>query len=462
MASSKAKKSPAKKKPSPKQAGAAKEQKTNTKAALDLRRPKGMRDLGGDQFFKYQGFYEKAAEVALYYGFTPIETPTVESEDVYTSGLGTDTDVVNKEMYTVRSKGRKAYALRPEGTAGVVRAYIENGWQSLPQPVKTYYFGSFFRHDRPQRGRFREFKQFGLEILGSEKSISDAMIIMITTKILQEADCHELSLHINSLGDKDSRESYKKALTNYYKKHLAKLPDDAKETLKNNPLRLLDSKDPKLIELNQEAPETIGSLTAPAKKHFKEVLEYLETLGIEYTVNTRLVRGLDYYSHTVFEIFEKQNEVEEGQTPELPLAIASGGRYDGLATQLGSKRPIPGVGVGIGVDRVLMSCEGTHLIPRILKKPNVFFIHLGFEAKLHSLKITEILRKAGIPIQHSLSKDSLGAQLGAAEKTNIPYAIILGQKEVMDGTVIVRDMQKHSQEVVHLDDLLSYAKKKLR
>ena len=442
----------------PKKTTTKKKTTKDPKRPQDLRRPKGTRDIGNKEFFAYQGFFEKAAEVALYYGFNPIETPTFEMENVYTSGIGKDTDVVNKEMYTVKSRGRGALSLRPEGTAGVMRAYIENGWHTLPQPAKLYYFGSFFRHDRPQRGRFREFKQFGLEVIGTEKSIADAMVIMITTKILEEADCHDISLHINSLGDSDSRESYKKALTNYYKKHLNKMPADAKETLKNNPLRLLDSKDPEMIELNQEAPETIGSLTSSAKKHFKEVLEYLETLGIEYTVNTRLVRGLDYYSHTVFEIFEKKDE----ESTEPPLAIASGGRYDGLATQLGSKRPIPGVGVGIGVDRVLMTCEGTNLIPRILKEPKAFFIHLGFEAKLHSLKITEILRKAGITIQHSLSKDSLGAQLGAAQKSGIPYAIILGQKEVMDGTVIIRNMKKHAQEIVPVDDLLTYAKKKLK
>ncbi|MDP3955769.1 MAG: histidine--tRNA ligase [bacterium] len=425
---------------------------------LKLRRPKGMRDIRDMDFFKYQGFFEHAAEIALYYGFAPIETPTVEHEDVFKSGIGAETDVVTKEMYTVKSSGRSSFALRPEGTAGVVRAYVENGWHTLPQPIKVYYFGSFFRHDRPQRGRHREFKQFGLEVLGSEKSISDAMIITIVCKILEEADCKDVVVHINSLGDMDSRVAYTKALTAYYKKHINKLPDDARETVQTNPLRLLDSKVPEIIDLNKEAPEPIGSLTAPSKQHFKEVLEYLETLGIEYVVSPRLVRGLDYYRHTVFEIFETK---EEGDT-EPPLAIAGGGRYDGLAEQLGSKRPIPAVGAAIGVDRVLLSCEGTSLIPRILREPKVFFIHLGFEAKLHSLKITEILRKAGVPIQHSLSKDSLGAQLSGAEKSNIPYAIILGQKEVMEKTVIVRNMKKHSQEVVAVDDLLAYAKKKLR
>jgi len=351
-------------------------------------------------------------------------------------------------------------ALRPEGTASIMRAYIENGWHSLPQPVKVYYFGSFFRHDRPQRGRFREFKQFGLEVLGTEKSIADAMVITMVSKILEEAECEKCTVHINSLGDKDSRISYTKTLVNYYKKHLSKMPDDARETLKTNPLRLLDSKDPQMIELNKEAPETIGSLTAASKKHFKEVLEYLETLGIAYVLDTRLVRGLDYYTHTVFEFFE--NRTEETENTEPPLAIASGGRYDELAKQLGSKRSVPSVGAAIGVDRVLMACEGSRLIPRILKEPKVFFIHLGFEAKLHSLKITEILRKADIPIQHSLSKDSLGAQLGAAQKSGIPFAVILGPKEVVDGTVIVRNMRKHSQETIPVNELRAFAKKKLK
>ncbi|MDP3989389.1 MAG: histidine--tRNA ligase [bacterium] len=440
-----------------------KAKKTAGKQSHDPKRLKGMRDISDANFFAFQGFFEKAAEVALYYGFSPVETPTIESETVYTSGLGPDTDIIGKEMYSIKTRGSNAIALRPEGTAGVMRAYIENAWHTLPQPVKKYYFGSFYRHDRPQRGRFREFKQFGLEVMGTEKSIADAMVITIVSKILQEADCEKLTVHINSLGDKDSRAAYTKVLVNFYKKYISKLPADARETLKINPLRLLDSKDPEMIELNKEAPETLGSLNAPSKKHFKEVLEYLETLGIEYILAPRLVRGLDYYTHTVFEFFEdKTEELPEGKTPELPLAIASGGRFDDLAKQMGSKRPVPSVGAAIGVDRVLMSCEGSRLIPRILKEPRVFFIHLGFEAKLHSLKITEILRKAGVPIQHSLSKDSLGAQLGAAERSNIPYAVILGQKEVVDSTVIIRDMQKHAQETIKIDDLLSYAKKKLK
>lgn len=418
--------------------------------------PKGMRDIIGDDYYHYQGFFEKAQEVAVYYGFKPIELPILENEGVFTSSIGTGTDIIDKEMYTLKTKGGDHLALRPEGTAGTIRAYIEQGMQNMPQPVMLYYYGPFFRHDKPQQGRFREFRQFGLEILGSSKSIADALIIKTVFIILEEAGAKNLSVEINSIGDKECRSSYLKELVSYYKKNINKICNNCKKRLKENPLRMLDCKDEKCASIKENAPESISFLCGSCKQHFKEVLEYLEEMEIPYHINKNLVRGLSYYTKTAFEISEN---TEEKSGLSNHFVFAGGGRYDYLAKNLGSKKEIPAVGVAVGVDRVVMASWYNKLSPRIIKKPKIYFIQLGFEAKLKSLNIIEILRKAKIPIFQSLSKDNLSAQLGIAEKLNIPYTIIFGQKEALENSVIVRNMANRSQETVSLKKLLDYLKK---
>lgn len=414
--------------------------------------PKGMRDIVGDEYYKFQGFFEKAQEIAVYYGFKPIDTPILEHEDVFTTSIGIGTDVVDKEMYTLKTKGGDRLAMRPEHTAGVVRSYLENGMLNIPQPVMFYNYGPIFRHDNPQKGRYRQFWQFDVDALGSDKSIVDALVIKTMLTILEEAGAKNVILDINSIGDKECRPAYIRELTNYYKKNLASLSAIDRERLKTNPLRILDSKDPKTIAINEQAPDSVSFLTGTAKKHFKEVLEYLGEMGVEYQINKNLVRGLSYYTHTVFEFSVPS---EDGSAP---LALGGGGRYDYLAKQLGSKKDVPAVGASFGVDRIVSAPWYSGLTPRILKKPKLYFIQLGFEAKLKSLNVIEILRKGHVAIAQSLSKDSLGAQLAVAEKSGAPYAIIFGQKEAMDNTVIVRDMSTRSQETVKISKLLDYLK----
>lgn len=457
-----------------------KEIKKEAPAAL-----KGMRDLIAKEYYEYQGFFEKAAEVAIYYGFKPIETPILEHAEVFTSGIGEGTDIVEKEMYTIRTKGSDILAMRPEGTAGVMRSYLEHGMHTWPQPVMFYYSGQFFRHDRPQHGRLRELRQFGLEILGTEKSIADSMIMKIMMTILDEAGIKDMTLEINSIGDKNCRHIYKKALSAYYKKHFANICVDCKRRFKDNPLRLLDCKDPKCEKIKEDAPQMISFLCEACKTHFKEVLESLEALGIEYKIRHTLVRGLDYYSRTVFEITapipetdEERAEREKSETePKKPeekkaetpapeasrrYTICAGGRYDYLAKMMSGKRDVPAVGAAIGVDRVLLTPGHADLSPRIIKKPKVFFIQLGNEAKFKSMTVIEILRKARVPLAQSLSKDGLGAQLGTVERMQIPFAIILGQKEVIDNTVIVRNMETRSQDTVPIPKLAEYVKTHLK
>lgn len=415
--------------------------------------PKGMRDIIGDAYYKFQGFFEKAQEVAIYYGFKPIETPILEHEATFTQAVGEGTDIVDKEMYLLKTKGGDQLALRPEGTAGVMRSYLENGMQALPQPVFLYYYGPMFRHDKPQRGRYRQLYQFGLESIGSEKSIIDALLIKATVTMLEEAGAKDLVVQINSMGDKEDRVSYIRDLTNYYKKHIKDLPTVDADRLKTNPLRILDSKEAKTVEINMGAPDIMSYLGNAAKKHFKEVLGALDEMGIEYQINKNLVRGLSYYTRTVFEI--EDPSPSEG---EAPLSIAGGGRYDLLAKQLGAKKDTPAMGVGIGVDRVVEASWFKDLSPRIMKKPKIYFIQVGLDAKLKSLSVIEILRKANISIMQSLSKDSLSAQLAVAEKSGVPYALIFGQKEAMEQSVIVRNMETHSQDTVPLTELQAYIK----
>lgn len=410
-----------------------------------------------EEYYAFQGFFEKAQEVAVYYGFKPIETPIMEHEELITGGIGEGTDIVDKEIYNLKTKGGDHLALRPEHTAPLVRAYIEHGMNNMPQPVMFYQYGPVFRHDKPQRGRYRQFWQFDLDCLGNDKSIMDALVVKAGITILEEAGAKDLTIDINSIGDKECRNGYLRELTNYYKKHLSSLPGVDRERLKTNPLRILDSKEEKTKEINEGAPDSVSFLCPSCKKHFKEVLEYLEEMGIAYNINKNLVRGLSYYTRTVFEIIE---HIEEGQSGEdgTSLTLAGGGRYDYLARQIGSKRDVPAVGISIGVDRIIASPWYKKLAPRILKKPKIYFIQLGTEAKLKSLNIIEILRKAHVPIAQSLSKDSLGSQLAIAEKLSIPYAIIFGVKEAIDNSVIVRDMSNRSQDTVKLSKLLEYLK----
>lgn len=402
-----------------------------------------------------------------------------------------------------------------------MRAYIEHGMYTLPQPVLLYYYGPFFRHNKPQRGRYREFFQFGLEALGTSKNIIDAMIIQITTIILTEVGFKNLCVLVNNIGDKTCRPDYIKELTIYYRKHIDSLCPNCRQRIKNNPLRLLDCKDERCQEYKKEAPEIVGFLCDSCKQSFKEVLEYLDTMDIPYRIDNTLVRGIDYYACTVFEIVdekdsscddnpstsldavrhgspqaargkEQQRTTESDNDPSSsqdsldtsgkpygkqdqktdkhdtsrdtappPLALASGGRYDYLAKQLGSKIDVPAVGVAIGVDRIIEMAGPQSLAPRILKKPKVYFIQIGFEAKLKSLMVIEILRKAKVPIIHSLSRDKLSVQLALAEKTKILHTIIIGQKEALDETVIVRNMSTRSQDTVKIEKLAEYMKKKI-
>lgn len=425
------------------------------KKIIPVGKLKGMKDIRGEEYYQLQGMFEKAQEIAEYYGFKPIETPVLERLDVFEKAIGGDTDIVEKELYSFSVKGSDKLAMRPEYTAGIVRHYIEEGLNSEPQPILYYAYGPVFRHENSQRGRLREFRQFNLEIMGSTKSIADAIIIRTTYDILEEFGLKDLIVDINSMGDKESRNTYIKELTQYYKKQITGMCKDCNNRIKTNPLRLLDCKKEECQASKEKAPQSINYLSTDARKHFKELLQYLEEMDIPFRINHSLVRGLDYYARTVFEVVQNYTD-EEGNEKEL--TVTGGGRYD-LSKSLGSKKEIPSVGAGIGFDRIAMMKDCIKMTPKILKAPKFYFIQLGFEAKLKSLNIMETLRKAHISVHQNLSKDGVSAQLETAEKMKIPFAIIFGQKEAMDNTVIIRDMRTQSQDTIKIESLCEYLKK---
>lgn len=404
------------------------------------------------------------AHVALGYGFERIDTPVLEDADLFVHTEGETTDVVEKQMYTFRTKGGDMVAMRPEGTPSVMRAYFEHGMTNLPQPVKLYYFAPMFRYEQPQAGRYRQHHQAGLEVIGDQDAIYDAQIIYLCFIAASELGLKNLNVEINSIGCAKCRPAYRNQLTRYFKSRQARLCKDCKRRLKLNPLRLLDCKEEQCRELRVNAPNFIDNLCDECRAHFKLVLEYLDELAVTYELNPHLVRGFDYYTKTVFELFLEDEHAEGGseKTHERSkLALGGGGRYDGLAKMVGA-RDIPAVGGAIGMERIIgvMKKQGVKIAPLI--KPDVFLVQLGALAKKRSLKLFEDLRKAGVAVSESFGKDSIKAQLRSADRIGARISLILGQKEAIDGVILMREMATGVQEAVELEKVVKIVKEKLK
>lgn len=399
--------------------------------------------------------FERTAES---YRFGRIETPVLEQQEVFEKGIGAATDIVEKELYTLRTKGGDKLALRPEGTAPIVRAYIEHGMKSWPQPVRLWYYSAMFRHERPQKGRYRQFWQAGFEILGETDAVADAEIVLLTLSALKEVGLKNIALQVNSIGDKDSRLVYIKVLKNYLKKHKSELAPNDQKRIIANPMRVLDSKDERTQRALTDAPEILDYLNEPDRAHLRMLLEYLEELEIPYLLNPRLVRGLDYYSRTVFEVWP---EVKEGEEAPRQSALASGGRYDTLFRPLGM-RPLGAVGVAIGIERVIATLKEQGGNAPDEQKPELFLAQLGEQAKRKALPLYEELRTAKFRVQASFGRTSIKSQLRAADRVGAKYVLILGQKEVADGTVIVRSMARGAQETIKREKLIAALRRKLK
>lgn len=417
---------------------------------------RGMRDILNPDWAYRDAIYDVARGIAQDYEYERIETPVIEETSLFVRAVGKATDLVEKEMYSFETAGGEKVTLRPEGTAPVGRAYIQHGMLNRPQPVRLWYWSQMYRHDRPQSGRYRQFTQFGCECVGDKSPIVDAQQAFLAWKVLESVGVPAI-VHINSIGTPESRANYKNALVAYFRTKKHKLSEEDKKRLLKNPLRLLDSKDPAMDELKQEAPQIVDWLDEESKGHFMQVLEYLDEMGVPYQLDPYLVRGLDYYTKTVFEIFAVSEDPDVSR-----LAIGAGGRYDGLLETIGGN-PTPACGFSLGVDRVVnrmkdMNPEfGSKSEPR-----DVFVAQLGDQGRKKAFVIFEELRAAGIRAACSLSKDAIKSQMELANKRGAKWAIIVGQKEVLDGTAIIRDMDAGTQETVDSKKIVQEIQKKLK
>jgi histidyl-tRNA synthetase len=413
--------------------------------------PTGMHDILPEEQPYRRRIYEVVEKITDFYGFNKIDTPILEYTDLFSKGIGLDTDIIQKEMFTFKTKGEDVLSLRPEGTAPVVRAYLEAGMFNQPQPIKLWYFGPFFRHEKPQAGRFRQFWQFGLEVLGESSSVVDAQVIQIFYNILNDLKLKNLTVEINSIGDSSCRPYYKKLLKNYLRSREGALCTDCRNRSKTNPLRILDCKEEKCQRIMSQAPQTIDHLCDDCHQHFKDVLEFLDEAAIPYRLNPYLVRGLDYYTKTVFEI------VAQSPSGESLGSLVGGGRYDGLAKILGG-RNVSAMGGAAGIERIVAIMKEQGIVPSKTTTPKVFLSQIGQLAKIKSLKLFEDFRKANILIVESLGRDSLRAQMSKANKLGVAFSLILGQKETLDGTIIIRDMKTGKQTIVKLDKVVAEIK----
>ncbi len=435
-------------------AKAVKAPKKTTKAPETLR---GFRDILPDE----QALWDKAEQVARSlaraYGFGRIRLPALEQTTLFERGIGKDTDIVEKEMFTFVDQGGVKMTLRPEGTAGVARAYVEHGMVNQSQPVKLWYFEPMFRHERPQAGRYRQFWQLGFEAIGSADPIVDAQIILMTERFCRDLGL-DVTIRINSLGTLASRKVYLQDLVKYFKSVKQQLSEVDQKRLLRNPLRVLDSKEDGMDEIRAEAPQLLEYIDEESKQHFMRVLEYLDDAGVTYALNPYLVRGLDYYSKTVFEVVLSNPSSEEG----AQSALGGGGRYDGLIPLFGGREETGAIGAALGVERVLNAVKAAGKAPVAQYRADVFFCQLGEAARRKGLRIYEKFREANIEIAEAFSKGSLKGQLEMADKAKAPFAIILGQKEVLDGTVIIRDMESGVQEIVDAEKVVALVLKRLQ
>jgi len=410
------------------------------------RAPRGTRDLLPTETPTWTRLERLAAELATRYGYRRIETPLFELSEVFERGIGEVTDVVEKELFRLapRTDEAESWALRPEPTAGIVRAYIQHGMQTWPQPVKLTEIGPMFRYDRPQAGRYRQFWQFDVEAIGDPGPAVDAEIVELGIRFYREAGLDGVEVLLNSIGDGACRPAYVAALTAYFEAHRAALPALEQARLERNPLRLLDSKDPAMAALNARAPRITDRLCGPCAEHFAAVRAHLDALGIPYRLESGLVRGLDYYTRTAFEYYVSGREGQQ-------QALGGGGRYDGLVELLGG-RPTPAIGFGIGLDRLVLALGEASVADPAEAAPAAVVVGADPGDTVTRLRIATALRAAGLTARAELSRRKLGKQLEAAARDGAHFAVIVGD-ELIEGDVGLRDLPAGTQKVVPIADL---------
>ena len=411
--------------------------------------PRGTQDILPEEQLYWRYVEKVIAEVTRLYGYQRIDSPTFEETGLFTRSAGEGTDLVDKEMYTFDDKGGKSMTLRPEGTASVCRAYIQHGMANLPQPVRLYYITPIFRYDRPQAGRFRQHYQFGCECIGEDDPAIDAEVIDLAWRFYKTLGLTKINLQLNSIGCRECRPAYLAALKKYYNQHIASLCADCKNRLEKNPLRLLDCKQPSCQNFAANAPRSVDALCPTCAGHFNNLQKYLKALAIPFIINDRLVRGLDYYTRTVFEV---QPEEEGSQS-----AVGGGGRYDGLIEQLGGK-PTPALGFGLGIDRIILNLKKENVNIPAPPPLQAFIAFMGDPARDVSLKLAADLRLAGHSVVAAAGNKSLKTQLRQANALGVCYTIIIGEDEVKAGTATLRNMADASQKTIALSDIITQIK----
>jgi len=401
-----------------------------------IQAPRGMRDILPGEVERWQALEALIGDLAARFGFREIRTPVVEHTEVFQRTVGESTDLVEKEMYTFQDRGGRSLSLRPEGTAAVMRAYLEHGLQRGPQPGKFYYIAPMFRYDRPQRGRYRQHRQFGAEIIGSAEPQADAEVLILPIRFLQRIGLTELEVRLNSLGDQACRPRYLTALREYFGAHLDELCDDCRRRLERNPLRILDCKQEGCHRVAQGAPPIFGYLCDACAAHFDGVKRYFDLAGVRYTLDPFIVRGFDYYTRTAVEVYSGRLGAQN--------AMFGGGRYDGLAEQLGGPAT-PGVGFGLGLDRVLLVAEQEGLATSTDRGIDVMVVTIGAKARDEGFRLVDELRARGIRAEGDLLDRAAGAQMKYADRLGADVALILGEAELAQGTVTFREMASGDQ-----------------
>lgn len=420
-----------------------------------IQRPKGTNDIYGREAKIWKCVEAVIDQVMEKYNYNYIRTPIFESSELFHRGIGETTDIVTKETYDFVDRGDRHLSLRPEGTAGVCRSYIENKmYGDANQPVKVYYNGTMYRYERPQSGRDRELTQFGMEILGSDDPLSDAEIISAAVNIYKLLGLKEIKVNINSLGDTASRNTYREALVEYFRPHIDEFCDDCKERFLKNPLRILDCKVDADNEILKNAPKTIDYLNEESKERFEKVKDYLDIMQIDYEVNPSIVRGLDYYNHTVFEIEAKVKGFGANNV------IGAGGRYNGLVKELGGPET-PCIGFASGIGRLVMALELEQAKLPIVDSIDLFLMYVNEDEKKYAVYLAQELRMAGFIVETEYTGRSLKGQFKQADRLNSKFLVILNSEDLNNNEVKVKNNKTKEEEIISLYALIYYLDEKL-
>ncbi|MDF2038744.1 histidine--tRNA ligase [Cytobacillus oceanisediminis] len=415
---------------------------------MSIRIPRGTQDILPGEVEKWQLIEEKARELCEKFQYREIRTPIFEHTELFLRSVGDTTDIVQKEMYTFEDRGGRSLTLRPEGTASTVRSFVEHKmYGDASQPVKLYYMGPMFRYERPQAGRFRQFVQFGVEAIGSADPAIDAEVIALAMSLYRSMGLQKLKLIVNSLGDKESRSAHREALVNHFKPRIGEFCQDCQNRLEKNPMRILDCKQDREHDLMKSAPSIIDYLNDDSKAYFEKVQKYLKNLDIDFTVDPNLVRGLDYYNHTAFEI------MSDSEGFGAITTLCGGGRYNGLTEEIGGPEA-PGIGFALSIERFIAALEAEKVDLPLNKGIDCYLVSLGEEAKDYTVGLLQKLRMAGYSAERDYLDRKIKAQFKAADRSNAKFVAVLGEDELKANKINVKSMESGEQTELDLDSFI--------